>query len=227
MENSEPSIDQIRALLEQLGVRRVDFFIGKLQDNSSNRPVYEDFLVEGEAAATLAEYGFTVTMADRPDLKIQFADASFSAEAKHFRWKEKDQTDEENMKDAMAKGLLAQIGGIVEDGKQAWKQILEVAHRKAEQYCDSEPFVLIVRSSSPYNIGEIEVVTARNEINDRVSSGQDQVFRKLNGFLFFDRDFNISRKRSAYFYPTQYPNVRLDSRTLEALSSICRQHKFF
>jgi len=223
----ELTIEEIGTLLKKLGVHNVDFYIGKLQDNSGNRPVYEDFLVEGEAAATLAVYDFIVSMADRPDLKIEFAGTSFCADAKHFRWKDKDQVDEDKMWEESKKERLAKIGGVVEGRKQPWEQILEVAYRKAEQYSGSEPFIIIIRSSSPHNIRAKQVEIARNEIDKRVSSGWDQVFRKLNGFLFFDRDFCQSLNRDAYFYPTRIINMSLNSRTLEALNSIRLYRRIF
>jgi hypothetical protein len=221
---TDEQIDRIRVQLEQAGVLDVHIFTQKLKENASSLPNYEDLLVEGQAAVTLAHNGFRVTMRERPDLKAELANASFYAEAKHFRFKAKDQEDEERMRQAQAKGLWAEIGGVVEDDKQAWEQILCVAYSKAGQYPYDDPFVLIIGSSSSHCIEEGEVQTARNEIDDRVLKRGDQDLRKISGFFFIraldSRWFNISQKRSVYFYPTRRPHAPLTQAVRSALDAI-------
>ena len=107
------------------------------------------------------------------------------------------------------------------EGKPACEQVYNVAKSKISQYKQNAPNILVVGSSSPNCIEDVDIMTAVEMVNDAVRSDQCPGFGRLNGILvILLKSYNISQKRNAFFYPTAKPNVPLTPEILNLLSKI-------
>ncbi len=210
-------IEEIRYKLEQAGATNVSDYIKKLRDNRNNKEVFDNLLFEYRTAMMFLMNGFSVEMRDRPDLRIKFADSQFYAEVKHFREKEQDRIDQANMK--MSKDRLATIGNTVPlEDRSSWDQVVDVVKRKTKQYHESEPYIVVIGSSSANCIDDKIIPTAINVINEEVLKDYWSDIGKLDGIILISRNYN--RGRNVYFFLTNKAKVSLKQPIIEALHSI-------
>lgn len=107
---------------------------------------FKDLLFEAFAALMFSHNGFKVIMRDKPDLRIELDDEAVYAEVKHFREKKQDRTDARTMQrseDLVPIGILTPT-----EGCEAWEQIAKVAIRKADQYKEDAPNILVIATDS-------------------------------------------------------------------------------
>ena len=93
-----------------------------------------------------SRHGFKVTIRDIPDLRIDWNDEVVYAEVTHFSEKKQDAIDEQTMQkseDLVPTGILTPT-----EGYEAWEQIARVANRKAGQYKEDAPNILVVATDS-------------------------------------------------------------------------------
>lgn len=212
-------IEEIRYELEQAGATNVSGYIKKLRDNRNNKEVFNNLVFEYRAAMTFLMNGFSVEMREMPDFRIKFADSQFYAEVKHFLEKEQDRIDQAKMK--MSKDKLVPIGNTVPlEGRDAWDQVADVVKRKTKQYHESEPYILVIGSSSANCIDDAIMPTAINIINEEVLKGHYPNLVKLNGIMLISRDFNIRSKRNVYFFQTHKGVASFKQSIIDALHSI-------
>ena len=219
-------ITSMRISLEEAHVEGIPEYIKRLQDNSNNCENFQDVLLEGRAALMFSQAGFDVTLRETPDLALRLNKEKLYAEVKHFRLKRQDEIDDAKMSDPNCcvdefGPYLVQIGDTVPlEGKSAWEQVYCVAIKKAKQYVEHAPNILVIESSS-FSIDDVIIPTAINMINEDVRSGKCLGIDKLNGILLsWDWD-NISQWRNVFFYCTSNPAVSLGREVSSLLDKIC------
>jgi hypothetical protein len=219
MSEMNDCINRICAELERQGVQGTPEYKQKLMDNSASAD-FKDFLLEGKAALMFRKAGFDVTLREAPDLALEFNGGQLYAEVKHFRLKEQDSIDDAKMSEPSDE-LIPYGDTVPLEGKPACEQVYNVAKRKIRQYKQNAPNILIVESSSPNCIEDVDILTAVEMVNDAVRSDQCPGFGRLNGILIISlKSDNISQKRNAFFYPTDKPDVLLTPEVVNLLSSI-------
>jgi len=212
-------IEKLRFRLAQAGAANVDAYVEKLYANYNNPAILDDLLFEARAALVFLKNGFSVELRESPDLRLSLGGFQFYAEVKHFREKEQDRLDDANMQ--TAGNLLVQIGDTVPlEGSSPWDQIVAVAERKAKQFREDAPNILVIESGSDA-VDAIDVPTATNIIEKRVVSGHCLGLVKLNGILHTNtRSINLSRRRNAEFFEIRTGTMPLGPAVLEALHCI-------
>ncbi len=193
-------------------------FLAKLRNNFDHNDIRDDLLVEAQAAVTLAYYGFEVTMRDTPDLQLRVGETLVYAEVKRFREKEKDRIDDARLEEAGRQGRLVQYGGPVEEGRDAWDQVVDVVAKKCRQYSLKAPLLLIIRSDSGHCIEDDEVMTAANIINERIWKRESNEFDMLAGLLLFARWGTI------YFHQIFGRSATLPDEMVENLKKVRKRY---
>lgn len=212
------SVEEIRKLLEAEGVRAVQEYCERLKAQRKNSSVYRDLLSEAYAALMFARSDFEVKMRDRPDLRLDCKGVVFGAEVKRFRRKEQDDIDERRMEEAQ--DFVSYGDTVPTEGKEAWRQVEDVAVRKCSQLWSGFPNVLVIQSSSPHCVEDTEVLTAVNSLADRHATGDSGDMGKLNGILLMSLEDNISQKRNVYFFEAHKASVPLPVEVRQALNAI-------
>lgn len=213
--------DDLATQLRVAGVKGVDTFVLKLVQNSGVATVARDIRSEGLAAWMFAAAGFSVEMSDSPDLLLSLDGCCLGAEVKHFRLKGQDQIDDARLRAAPATGFLVEYGDTMSsEGKAAWDQVVSVADAKAHQYRSDTPNILVIHSSSSHCIGDGEVRTAANILNERIVPGGAPPLLALNGLLLMSPEYNVAARRSVYFFELFHVRQKVASGVVEALRSI-------
>ena len=219
MSEMNDCINTICAELERWGVQGIPEYKQTLMNNSASTN-FKDFLLEGRAAFMFRKAGFSVTLRDAPDLALEFNGKQLYAEVTHFRRKDQDSTDDAKMSEP-GDELIPYGDTVPLEGKPACEQVYNVAKSKISQYKQNAPNILVVGSSSPNCIEDVDIMTAVEMVNDAVRSDQCPGFGRLNGILvILLKSYNISQKRNAFFYPTGEPDVPLTPEVVNLLSSI-------
>lgn len=175
----------------------MDEYERRLRNNARNSAALDALLSEGRAALMFLRNGFQVTLRERPDLQIRLDEEVVYAEVKHFREKRQDTLDELAM--LQATDTLVPIGDTTAtEGKPAWRQVAQVALRKAGQYMYDAPNILVVESSSQSL--ELTAVSAVHEFDDEILKSNDPRLHRLNGIMLVDT-------RSVTFSPAGPWNV--------------------
>jgi len=201
--------------LEKTGAQNVSYYAEKLEKNKHSE-VIEDLLFEGRAALMFLRYGFSVTMRESPDLNIVLKNYQFYAEVKHFRLKDQDLIDKQNM--AAYKMRLVSIGNTKPtETNNAWDQVVDVAIAKAKILVENVPNILVIGSSSPNCVDDSIVPTAINIISEKIRNSDCPNLDRLNGILLVSPEYNLTQKRNVYFFQAQNPRVSLSKPILESL----------
>ncbi len=212
------SPSEIRELLEAEGILGVPEYCKRLQSQVHTVQSYRDLLSEAYAALTFARSRFTVTMRDRPDLKLEFNGSTIGAEVKRFRRREQDDIDDRRMEEA---DEFIEYGRTVStEGQEAWEQIEDVLVKKCSQLWPELPNVIVILSSSPHCIDDLYVESAVNTLSDRRVPGNSADLGRLNGVVFLSPEYNFSKGRSVYFFECVGPSVPLPSGVRDAFSAI-------
>jgi hypothetical protein len=218
-EDIERRIADIEAMLVKFAVGGVGDYVRRLRASAENADNFEDLLLEGQAALILAGNAFEVEMRDSPDLAVRCLGQGFFAEVKHFREKEQDRVDDVRLEEAGRAGHSIPYGNVAEGGVPPWQQVRDVLVRKARQYHEDAPFLVMIMSSSSHCVEEAEVLTAVHTIDDAVRLG-DSDLSKLSGALFWGRSLNVGKWRRAFFYRTCHPLFPFTDVVADALDGV-------
>ena len=163
------------------------------------------------------KHGWQVELRDRPDLKLQFAGELLYAEVKHFRRKEQDQKDEDAM--LAATDELVRYGDLGKaEGVEAWEQVVRVAKRKAGQYIEDAPNILVIESSTI----SLELIadSAVHAIDEACGSG-DLGLCRLSGIVLVDASGWMSLTQlDVEFRKTSHAAVPLSENLCRALEEV-------
>ena len=194
----------------------------KLAHNWKTPAVYRDLLSEAYAALMFARSGFEVVMRESPDLRLDYNGQVLGAEVKRFHRKQQDDIDDQRMQ----KEFTRYGDTVPTERKEAWKQVGEVAVKKSSQLWAGLPNVLVIESSSPNCVKNIEILTAVNSLGDQNARGIVGDIGRLNGIVFISLDYfmnleyNVSQQRSVYFFEARQASVPLPSELRQALEAI-------
>jgi hypothetical protein len=182
------SIDPWISELRNLGAKDVDQYERKLQSFGQNEQKIFEFLAEARAAMLFLRNGLSVTMQDRPDLRLEFEGDLFYAEVKHQNEKETDRRDEAAMA-AAGPFQFVQIGNVVDDeGKHGWQGLCATAIKKEPQYVAGFPNILVFVNHS--NSIDLHLRSAVNEFDDAVrKAGHTSPLRKLSGMMMLAANY--------------------------------------
>ena len=165
------------------------------------------------------ESGFQVTIRESPDLHLSLSGKELFAEVKHFREKEQDRLDEERL--SAATDLFVPYGDTVPlEGKEAWRQVFEVAQNKVTKCGDSSPLIVVLCSSSEHCIEDTEVLTAVHHIDEEISKNSNSELRSLNGILLLSHFYSVREGRSVFFFKVENAARPLSPDVEEALRGV-------
>ena len=117
---------------------------------------------------------------------------------------------------------------VLLEGVEAWQQIANVAIRKANQYMEDAPNLLVIASDSNC-ISGIILSTAVRVYNEHVCKSPDLRLRRLNALILMDQwiwpgdrleQLIGAGNRSVIFCPTASVTVSLSTRLRDTLSNI-------
>jgi hypothetical protein len=134
--------------LREAGAHNVGEYETRLRQNAGNLPNLNNFLSEAVAALMLLDYGADVTMQDRPDLAAVVKGERLYAEVKHFNRKMQDDLNDEAVRNAPEFEFVLLEDTTRTEGKPTYRQIADVAIKKADQYREGEINILIIDSDS-------------------------------------------------------------------------------
>jgi hypothetical protein len=207
--------------LRKEGIVVLEEYKRRLQDNAGNEKVFKDMLFEADAALMFSRHGFKVTIRERPDLRIDWNDEVVYAEVTHFSEKKQDRIDEQAMQrseDLVPTGILTPT-----EGCEAWKQIAGVANRKAGQYKEDAPNILVVATDSN-SVGGSILSTAVHIYNEQAND--DPRRHSLNAFMLVDQWYlwnnELGVERNVYFCQTAHTRIPMSKGLTNALESIHR-----
>lgn len=210
---------EILRKLAQVFPEGIQLYFEKLQNNHQNRDVLNDLLFEGRTALMFLNHGFQIKFRESPDLRLKFMGTELYAEVKHFRLKEQDRLDQETL--ANFDQTLTTYGDTVPtECIPAWEQVFCVINRKLRQFSSDAPNLCAIGSDSPHCIDDAIIPTVINMINKTASTCTGEEFRKLNGIILIAFEFNLSKKRRVYFFPTQHSFFPLTEKLASILDSI-------
>ncbi len=209
-------IQGISAILVKPEITGLSEYLHKLQNNIGNDEVFEDLLFEGYAALMFSDYGIKVNMQDSPDLLVDCNGEKFCAEVKHFRQKEQDIIDDENMQAACT--TLVEIGNTLRsENSNSWDQVLAVVKKKCKQFKDTLPNILVIGNSSSNCIDDSIMPTAIHMIQEQIIKGSCDL-RRLNGVMLLG--FNVYQRGNVFYYPLVDPIIPLKKSTESLLNQI-------
>jgi hypothetical protein len=134
--------------LQAAGAHNVNAYEARLRQNAGNVPNLNNYLSEAVAALMLLEYGAEVNMQDRPDLAVVLKGERFYAEVKHFNRKKQDDLNDDAERSAPEFEFIRLGDTTRSEGKSPYRQIADVAIKKADQYREGEINILIIDSDS-------------------------------------------------------------------------------
>jgi len=174
-------VDRLRAA----GARGVDGYEKTIRNNSRNEKQVLNFLSEAIAALMFLEHGAEVTMRDKPDLDVTLRGESFYAEVKHFNRKEQDDLDDEALRNAPEYEFVPVGDTVPTEGKSSYRQIANVAIRKADQYIEGAVNILVIHSDS--EALHLMCSSGANEFSDEMkATPHDSPLRRLHGIMLIN-----------------------------------------
>jgi hypothetical protein len=222
--NENRQCAELISRLRAAGATGVDEYSFKLKANENNEETFHDLLFEGKGALMFLDHRWHVELRDSPDLKLQIAGELLYAEVKHFRRKEQDQKDEDAMRAATDE--LVRYGDLGKaEGFEAWEQVLMVARRKAGQYVEGAPNILVIESSTISL--ELIASSAAHAIDEACGSGDLRLCR-LSGLVVVDASgwMNVRTQRDVEFCKTSHAAVPLSENLCRALEDIRSGRRF-
>jgi hypothetical protein len=205
--------------LRSFEVSNIPGYIKKLRANIGDNEVFGDLQFEGFAALILSDGGFNIEMQDSPDLLVGYNNLQFYAEVKHFREKDQDIIDDENM--GAYEEVLKEIGNTTEsEGKHSIDQVVDVAKKKIKQYRDDSPNLLVIGSSSQNCIDKYTVQLAIIVLEYLLSKNKYPGLEKLGGVLLWARERELGTNRNIYFYPLKGTKLPFNEKMKKMLNQI-------
>lgn len=178
------SIDRWVAELRKLGAKNVDPYERKLRSFDQNQQKVFELIAEARAAILFLKNGISVSMQDKPDLRLELDNEIIYAEVKHLNEKETDRRDEAAI---VAAGLheFVQVGNVFDDEQQhGWQGMCATAIKKQPQYVEGAQNILVFVNHS--NSIDLHLRSAVNEFDDAVrKAGAASPLRKLGGMMMF------------------------------------------
>jgi hypothetical protein len=168
--------------LRTAGARNVSEYEARLRQNAPSVPSLNDFLSEAIAALMLLDYGAEVTMQDRPDLAVTLKGERFYAEVKHFKRKRQDDLNDERERNSPPFEFVLLEDTTRTEGKSPYRQIADVAIKKAAQYHEGEINILIIDSDSE-TLHLMARSGAQEFSDDKERKPPNSPLHRLNGIM--------------------------------------------
>jgi hypothetical protein len=206
--------------LREGGAHNVDEYEGRLRSNAGSVANLNNYLSEAAAALMLLDYGADVTMQDRPDLAAVLRGERFYAEVKHFNRKTQDDLNDEALRSASEFEFVLLEDTARSEGKTPYRQIADVAIKKADQYREGEINILIIDSET-----ETLHLMARSGTqefsDDKQREPLDSPLHRLNGIMLMTSLVGVrGGPWNVDFAVTRCPARRMSFRLLRALAEI-------
>lgn len=206
--------------LRTAGAHNVDEYEARLRQNASSVPSLNNFLSEAVAALMLLDYGADVTMQDRPDLAVLLKDERFYAEVKHFNRKKQDDLNDERERNAPEFEFVLLEDTIRTEGKSPYRQIADVAVKKASQYREGEINILIIDSDSE-TLHLMARSGAQEFSDDKQCAPPDSPLHRLNGIMLITSMIGVrGGPWNVDFAIARSPARRMSFRLLRALAEM-------
>ncbi len=197
-------IDWWIAELRKLGAKNLDPYERKLRSFDQNEQKVFEFIAEARAALLFLRNGISVTMRDKPDLRLELGNEIIYAEVKHQNEKETDRRDAAAMAVAGPYEFV-QVGNVFDDEQQhGWQGMCATAVKKQPQYIEGAQNILVFVNHS--NSIDRHLRSAVNEFDDAVrKAGAASPLRNLGGMMMFAASYgpgsgwsNVEFIRTAY-----------------------------
>ena len=202
------------------GAHNVDEYESRLRSNAVSLANLNNFLSEAAAALMLLDYGADVTMQDRPDLAAVLRCERFYAEVKHFNRKAQDDLNDEAVRNAPEFEFVLLEDTTRTEGKSTYRQIADVAIRKADQYREGEINSLIIDSDSE-TLHLMARSGAQEFSDDKQREPRDSPLHRLNGIMLMTSLIGVhGGPWNVDFAITRSPARRMSFRLLRALAEI-------
>ena len=202
------------------GAQNVDEYETRLRQNAGNLANLNNYLSEAAAALMLLDYGADVTMQDRPDLAAVLRGERFYAEVKHFNRKEQDDLNDAAVRNAPEFEFVLQEDTTRIEGKSPYRQIADVAIKKADQYREGEINILIIDSDSE-TLHLMARSGAQEFSDDKQRAPLDSPLHRLNGIMLITSLVGVwGGHWNVEFAVTRRPARRMSFRLLRALAEI-------
>jgi hypothetical protein len=215
-------ISHLITQLDKEGITGLKGYEQRLKANIAVMGNFKDLLFEADAALMFSRHGFKVTIQEKPDLRIELDGEVAYAEVKHFREKGQDRIDEKAMQ---CSEDLVSVGNLVpSEGDEAWQQIVKVAIRKAKQYVDNAPNLLVIATDSN-SVNGFCLSTAVHLYNEQAAKSNDLCLRKLNALMLVDMVNELwtgSGSKNVFFCQTACATAPLSAKLVHALANIQR-----
>jgi hypothetical protein len=202
------------------GARNVEEYETRLRQNAGNLANLNNYLSEAAAALMLLDYGADVTMQDRPDLAAVLRGERFYAEVKHFNHKAQDDINDAAVRNAPEFEFVRMEDTTRTEGKSPYRQIADVAIKKADQYRKGEINILIIDSDSE-TLHLMARSGAQEFSDDKQGLPLDSPLHRLNGIMLMTSLVGVRGGQwNVEFAVTRRPARRMSFRLLRALAEI-------
>jgi hypothetical protein len=206
--------------LQAAGAHNVCEYEARLRQNAGDIPNLNNYLSEAVAALMLLDYGADVTMQDRPDLAVVLKGERFYAEVKHFNRKLQDDLNDEAERHTPEFEFVLLEDTTRTEGKSPYRQIADVAIKKANQYRKREINILIIDSHSE-TLHLMARSGAQEFSDDKERLPSDLPLHRLNGIMLVTSMIGIrGGPWNVDFAITREPARRMSFRLLRALAEI-------
>jgi hypothetical protein len=206
-------IPRVIAELKKEGIAGLPEYEQRLRNNAGNENVFLDYFLEANVALMFSSHGFEVTMRDKPDLRIELDGEVAYAEVTHFRRKERDEIDEQAMRDS--EDLVPVGGPTPTEPAQVWDQLACKAKRKAKanQYREDAPNILVVETSS--NAVNFTILSTAVHLYNKWAASDEQL-QRLNAIILRDQ----GPKGNVHFCQTDRVAISMSPKLCDALARI-------
>jgi hypothetical protein len=168
----------------------------------------------------LLDYGADVTMQDRPDLAAVVKGERLYAEVKHFNRKMQDDLNDEAVRNAPEFEFVLLEDTTRTEGKPTYRQIADVAIKKADQYREGEINILIIDSDSE-TLHLMARSGAQEFSDDKHCEPRDSPLHRLNGIMLITSLIGVRGGHwNVDFALTRCPARRMSFRLLRALAEM-------
>ena len=206
--------------LRTSGAQNVEEYEIRLRQNAGNLANLNNYLSEAAAALMLLDYGAEVIMQDRPDLAAVLRGERFYAEVKHFNRKAQDNLNDAAVRNAPEFEFVKQEDTTRIEGKSPYRQIADVAIKKADQYREGEINILIIDSDSE-TLHLMARSGAQEFSDDKQRAPLDSPLHRLNGIMLITSLVGVRGGHwNVEFAVTQCPARRMSFGLLRALAEI-------
>ena len=202
------------------GAGNVEEYETRLRQNAGSLANLNNYLSEAAAALMLLDYGADVTMQDRPDLAAVLRGERFYAEVKHFNRKAQDDINDAAVRNAPEFEFVRMEDTTRTEGKSPYRQIADVAIKKADQYREGEINILIIDSDSE-TLHLMARSGAQEFSDDKQGLPLYSPLHRLNGIMLMTSLMGVRGGHwNVEFAVTRYPARRMSFRLLRALAEI-------